>query len=97
MRTLYITRQAKAELAAIQSYTIRNYGHQQARKYLASIRKSCQLIQANPRIGYHKVDFKEPTYAFLIEKHVLYYSFDDKHIFLLAVLHQSMLPKNHLK
>ncbi|MCX7545631.1 type II toxin-antitoxin system RelE/ParE family toxin [Marinicella gelatinilytica] len=97
MRALYITRQAKAELAAIQSYTIHNYGHQQARKYLASIRKTCQLIQANPRIGHHKVDFKEPTYAFTVENHVLYYSFDDKQIFLLTVLHQSMLPNNYLK
>ena len=97
MRTLYITQQAKAELAAIQSYSVHNYGQQQARKYLSSIRKSCQLIKANPRIGHHKVDFKEPTYAFPVENHVLYYSFDDKNIYLLAVLHQGMLPKNHLK
>lgn len=96
MRKLNLTRQAKAELAAIREYTIENYGYKQAQKYLDSIQGICQLLQANPFMGYLKNDLSEVTYTFPVESHMIYYSFDNQNIYLLAILHKNMLPKEHL-
>ncbi len=96
MRQLRITRQAKSEIAAICDYTIENYGYKQAQIYLNAIQETCQLVQANPLMGYLKNDISEGTYTFPVESHMIYYNFDKQNIYLLAVLHKNLLPKTQL-
>ncbi|MCF6320021.1 MAG: type II toxin-antitoxin system RelE/ParE family toxin [Proteobacteria bacterium] len=97
MRKLIFHDYAKLELKRIRKYTVKNWGTNQAGKYLSELRHTLQLIKSNPLLGVEKPDICGGAYSFVYKSHVIYYQFDKEKVVIAGVLHQSMIPKKHLK
>ena len=96
MRQLKLTKQAFNELEEIKRYSVVNWGNAQAAKYLKKLKDTFELIQINPEVGQPGLLNWPQIYRLPVQSHMVYYQFDDQEVFVMAVLHQSMLPENHL-
>jgi len=97
MRKLEVSKQSKQEIIDIKEYTSLNWGQKQSNKYIAELYNTINLLVQNPLIGINRVDLLSETYSFPHDRHMIYYKFDKKNLFIMAVLHQHMLPKEQLK
>ena len=96
MKTLRLTNDALLDLNDIRTYTRRKFGAKQAKAYMARIRQGFKTLRSHPEIGYQIDDLKLGYRCFQIEYHRLFYRLDDNVIAVIAVLHESQLPKRHL-
>ncbi len=96
MRRLEISSKAKSEIIDIRTFSLINWGQQQADKYVYEMHNTLALLQRNPLIGLTHDDLAGEIYSFPHASHVIYYQFDTEVLYLMAVLHKSMLPKNYL-
>jgi len=97
MRKLEISRQSEIELIQIRKYTSESWGQQQSDKYLTELQNTMFLLQENPYLGFKRFTISDGVYSFPHIRHMIYYKFDNEKLYIMAILHQSMLPKNHLK
>ncbi|WP_154223699.1 type II toxin-antitoxin system RelE/ParE family toxin [Marinicella rhabdoformis] len=93
---LKFTKEAQKELQDIKKFTIENWGLVQARKYLKTFNQAFQMIKNNPKIGRLDLCNWPGIYRFPIQSHMVYYQLEGPCIYVMAILHQSMLPENHL-
>jgi toxin ParE1/3/4 len=96
MRKLIFHDLAKQDLRFIRKFTIKNWGENQAIKYLKDLSKTIQLIKQNPFLGIQKQDIQDGAYNFIYKSHAIYFQFDKNTVVIVGVLHKSMLPKKHL-
>ena len=97
MRLLIILREARKDISQIRKFTSHEWGLKQSQKYLKELFDKMALINQNPNLGLIKEDVSQTTYVFPHKSHMIYYYFTNTHSFIVRVLHQSMLPKNHLQ
>ena len=97
MRKLEVTQQAQTEIIEIKSYTSEHWGLPQAIKYLAELQSTINLLRESPLVGVKREDLSNKIYSFPYASHMVYYQFNEKVLYLLAVMHKNRLPKNHLK
>ena len=97
MRKLEVSNQSKQEIMDIRKYTTLNWGQQQSNKYIAELYNILNLLIENPQIGVNRIELFDDTFSFPHESHMIYYRFDKKHLYIMAVLHQNMLPKEQLQ
>jgi toxin ParE1/3/4 len=96
MATVRFSRSAKADLLGIGAYTLQKWGAAQAERYLDSLEKCAKLLAANPGLGRRCVWIRPGLHRFEKGRHVFFYRREGDGIFVSRILHQSMLPEEHI-
>lgn len=92
-----LTRDAQQDVASIRRYTVDAWGQEQSRKYLQGIRDTIELLAEFPSQGLGRLDVGAGVYSFPYGSHMLYYRIEKKQLVVFAVLHQRMVPAEHLQ
>lgn len=92
-----LTHDAQQDLMAIRRYTQQNWGTEQSRKYLQNMRSTLELLAEFPGQGTVRPEVGEGVHCFPYGSHMLYYRLDEGLLIVFAVLHQRMVPMQHLK
>ncbi|PHM59487.1 type II toxin-antitoxin system RelE/ParE family toxin [Xenorhabdus ishibashii] len=92
------TQKAREHIRAIKRYSVRQWGNSIAETYAYSLRVTMtEIIARQPSLGR---DRSEDLYigvrSFPVERHIIYYREVLAGIEVLAVLHQTQDPHNHL-
>ena len=97
MRRLEVSNHSKKELNEIREYTAIKWGKQQSNRYMYELHNTMTLLKENPHVGINRVELSNQTYSFPHVSHMIYYKFNDEVLYIMAVLHKSMLPKEQLQ
>jgi len=92
-----LTRDAQKDLTTIRRYTVETWGQEQSRTYLQGIRDTIELLAEFPGQGVDRQDVGEGVFSFPCGSHMLYYRLEMKQLVVFAVLHQRMVPEEHLQ
>lgn len=96
MRVHRLSKLARLDLVDITDYTLDTWGVEQTIRYLDGLEACFNRLAETPKIG-RRCDRIRPGYRrFEYEKHVILYRADTDGIFVGRVLHQGMLPSEHL-
>ena len=99
MKQWRLTGKAKRDLADIRRFTLEQWGRQKAEEYLNNLYEKIQIVAERPFIGIDRsqsLNLECEIRSFLYVSHIIYYTVSETHISVVAVLHQSMVPKKHL-
>ncbi len=91
-----LTRDAQQDLSAIRRYTVETWGQEQSGKYLQGMRDTIELLTEFPKQSQIRLDVDEGVFSFPYGSHMLYYRIEKKQLVVFAVLHQRMVPTEHL-
>jgi toxin ParE1/3/4 len=92
MTRFRLSRNARADLLSIGTYTMETWGAAQAARYLNDLEECAKMLAANPSLG-RSCDWIRPGLRrFEKGRHVLFYRRLEDGIFVSRILHQSMLP-----
>ena len=75
------------------------WGRQKAEEYLNSLYEKIQLVAKLPSIGIdcsQSLNLEHEIRSIIYVSHIIYYTVLETHISVVAILHQSMVPKKHL-
>ena len=92
---LRLTDDARADLSSIRGYTKREFGVEQTKQYMSQLRSGFKTLRQHPEIGYSIDHLKLGYRCFQIGHHRIFYTMRDDAIIVVAVLHDSQLPKRH--
>ena len=91
-----LTKAAKADLRGIGRYTRREWGRDQARRYLGELDACFHRLAEKPDLGRTYSDLP-PYWRILRGKHAIFYRVtDDASLLVVRILHAGMLPELHL-
>ncbi len=98
------SKKADADIKEITKYSVLNFGEQQADKYLSGLSETMELLADNPDLGktlthpnkYNSTAVQSDHHYYRYISHVIYYRKREDGIFVVRILHKSMLPLNHL-
>jgi toxin ParE1/3/4 len=91
-----LSKLARLDLVDVADYTLDTWGMEQTLRYLDGLEACFNRIAETPRIG-RRCDRIKPGYRRLEhERHVIIYRPEPAGIFISRVLHQGMLPSEHL-
>ena len=93
---LHLTERAIADLIAILSYSIEQWGKRVATKYLSDLDARLQLVQENPRLMTAVEGLPQALKCYPARGHVLVFDVQPKSLVLLTVIHGSMDIPNRL-
>jgi len=99
MKQWQITGKAKHDLASIRRFTLEQWGRQKAEEYLKNLYEKIRLVAKRPSIGIDRsqsLNLGREIRSIVYVSHIIYYTVSETHISVVAVLHQSMVPKKHL-
>jgi toxin ParE1/3/4 len=94
-----LTGRARKNLTDIRRFTIEQWGIQRAENYLNDLYEKFRLIAERPYIGADRSKILNLGFeirSLISGSHVIYYAVLKTHISIVAVLHQTMTPKDHL-
>lgn len=96
MATVRLSVESEHDLEAITAYTLEKWGMHQASQYLAKFEGAFDLILKTPLIGRLCNDLRPGLRRFQVGSHIVFYFAEQDGIFVLRVLHQSMLPDHYI-
>ncbi len=70
MRSFQLTRDASQDLLAMKNYSVKQWGSDKAKEYLAELKLTMSLFAENPKIGVHWKELGEDVYYFPQGSHV---------------------------
>ncbi len=85
---LALTKRAQRDVRAIEVYTLRTWGPEQALAYDAAIEKAFDVLRNQPRIGTVRDEIRLGLWSFPAERHILYYRLTRGEIEILRILHE---------
>ena len=92
MAQVILSGRAKADLLSIGAYTLRGWGEAQAVRYLDGLEQCTKMLADSPGLG-RQCDWIRPgLYRFETGRHVVFYRRRADGVFVVRILHQSMLP-----
>ena len=92
MKDIRLSRRAETDLHKIRSYTVSQFGTEQADQYLSNIQEAFNILLTHPKAG-KPVDNVRKGYRMLeIGSHIIYYALNDDYVDITAILHQRMNP-----
>ncbi len=91
------TADAQSDLIEIRSYTLKQWGSKQSKKYLSELRQTIRLLSETPTIGKQWSDISSDVFSFPHASHVIYYISHKEQLVVFGVLHKSMVPNIHLE
>lgn len=96
MSRVYYTRAAEEDLHNIAEYTIAQWGKEQCAKYMDLLEQTCEtIIPQNMRHG-RPVPQRPLLQRWRCERHVVYFRRVRGGTEIVRILHERMLPLNHL-
>ena len=97
MSRYQFTTQAQQDLIQIRRFTLKQWGSKQSMSYLEELKKTLGLLSEMPLMGRNcSDDVGKDIYRFIYGSHAIYYLTMPDSIIIVAILHQSMVPENHL-
>jgi toxin ParE1/3/4 len=96
IRHYRLSRRADVDIVGIFEYTIEHFGLAQAENYLTSMDEAFGFLAANPNAGKDYMEVRKGVKGFVHAKHIIFYSIEIDHVFILRVLHHSRDLKRHL-
>lgn len=96
MSRVYYTRDAERDVDHIAEYTVAQWGEEQCAQYIDLLEQTCEvIIPQNARYG-RPVPQRPQLQRWRCERHVVYYRRVRGGIEIVRILHERMLPLNHL-
>jgi toxin ParE1/3/4 len=92
---LRVSAEAETDIDEIVAYTIATWGPEQGDIYLAKLETGLNLLVTNPNIGRLCDSLQKGLRRFEIEHHVAFYMPEPDGVFVVRVLHQTMLPSRY--
>ena len=90
------TDQAELDLDDIIEYTLNNWGHSQATKYIEGIDELLQNLAGSPELGITRDNLFDGLLSFPYVSHILYYLKQTHGITVIRILHKRMDAKKHI-
>lgn len=91
-----LAQRARTDLSTIGRYTKKKWGNAQAERYLSQLEGDLQLLATSPGLGRMAETKRRPGLRrFESGSHVVFYELIDNGIFIVRILHKSMLAKQH--
>jgi toxin ParE1/3/4 len=98
MRSFDLTKKAEADLEGIIRYTTRNWGAQQAQKYLKTLEGACEMLASNPNLSINIKEVDKDLYMMHCEHHYLVcLRRKNKRPHIIAILHEKMDIPQHIR
>lgn len=88
---------AENDLENIWSYTVTEWGMEQADKYLGLIEQGFFQLLGNPYLGKARPDIKKGYRVLQVQKHLIFYLVGAEYIDILGVPHIRMDAKRHFE
>lgn len=85
-----LTHRALADLREIERYSVQEWGHKAADRYLNEIEAALNRLRESPAILRMEPEFSPGLWFYRVQKHVLVCDMDQNQILVLTVLHTSM-------
>ena len=95
MASFRFSQRAEADLLGIGAYTLRNWGEEQAVRYLGDLERCCQMLADNPGLGRNCDHVRPGLRRMETGRHVVFYREDARGILVSRILHERMLPERH--
>jgi toxin ParE1/3/4 len=94
--TFQLSKSARSDLREIARFTTHRWGKAQATAYILQLRERCQQLATSPNVG--RSNRGDPFGLRRVESgsHVVYYQQREDDIWIVRILHKSMLPSRHL-
>lgn len=97
MKPRYTLRQlAENDLEEIWLYSLKEWGVDQADKYIRALLSRFSWLSENPTIGKPRTDIKPGYYSFPEGRHVIFYTLTSYGIDVIGIPHQRMDVMGHL-
>lgn len=85
-----LTRAAAHDLAEIEDYTARQWGDEQADRYVNALFDAFAALAANPDMGRRRADVPPPYRVLSVGSHLIIYRTVDGRVEVLNILHPAM-------
>lgn len=92
----YLRGHARADIAKIRKYTIKEWGDNQWDKYKVALFKKLQSLANNPHMGANVEEVSSDAFRFPIKNHVIYYAKREDTVIFVGVISSDMSPKKHM-
>ena len=84
-----LSKKAEEDIIKIYSYSLENFGLDQAEKYFLGIHNTFDFLSSHPYIGRIRHDIDPAIYSLPYEKHIIFYDLEINHIKILRIFHAS--------
>lgn len=96
MHSLQLTSAAATDLEEIFTYTLKRYGHSQARVYRDGIVKAFDVLLEHPLLGSDQGDIRPNIRRFVHEAHAIYYQTGEREMLVVRILGPGQDPLEEL-
>lgn len=93
---IYKRAQAENDLLDVWEYSYREWGLEQADKYLDELDQHIQALAKNPELGSKRDYIREGYRVLFVNRHAVYHIVSHTTIHIIRVLHGQMDPDRHL-
>lgn len=91
-----LSEDAGRQLSDIRRFTLRNWGKEQSRAYVAELKEVFQMLSQNQDLGRAcDDDFGNEIFRLHHKRHTIYYRKHEDKIVIIGIVHQSMVPMLH--
>jgi toxin ParE1/3/4 len=97
MAKLHFSASAVRDMEEIDDYTVDRWGEAQAARYLDQLQSCCDQVARNPLLGRQCGEILPGLRRIEQGKHVIFYSQRNSGVYIWRILHESMIPVNHLR
>lgn len=96
-RDIHLSEAARSDLIDIWAETYRQWGADQADRYLDDLESALAGLTGNPGLGTDCSDLLRGARRLVTGRHLVFYEPDSDRIFVIRILHQSMDAPRHLR
>jgi toxin ParE1/3/4 len=97
MGSFRLSDDADQSLRGIFRFSVLSFGLEQAQRYAVGLEEALIRLVDRPEMGRRRDDLLQGLRSSHYGRHTIYYEVDDKGIYVVDVLHQSMVPERHLR
>lgn len=97
MSSSIFSKAAENDLLEIYRYSFLNYGKDQAEHYVKTLKEKCQLLSSKPMMCRERKEFTPPVRIHHHNKHLIIYTIEQEHIFIVRLCHERMDISNYLE
>lgn len=85
-----LSRRAATDLEIVAAYTIKQFGIEQARVYLNSLKSCLQRLANQPEMGRKAEQLAPGLRRFEHRAHIIFYTVDESELYVVRILHSRM-------
>lgn len=87
---------AYSDLQDINSYTLENWGQEQALTYIDGLELAAKSLASTPKVGKSCDDLRRGLRSYPYQGHILYFMEEKKGVVIIRVLHKRMSSELHI-